>query len=263
MARKRKPKLRLSRRERLLFRYIASIAAVLVVISVTVYAYHARAGPTNRIGVISIENNIIDFRYADQAEKALNDSSIEAVVVSINSPGGGVYSCFQTEEQLRRLAAEKPVVVTMGDYATSGAYLIGSVADYIYARAWTLTGGFGVIAVWTSYENHYKQEGIKHYIWKSGASKDWWAPWRGPSENENKKIQDLVDEYAEELFDRITANRPEAENAIDSLRDGSTILGHEAIEYHLVDELGTYEDAVKKAAEIAGLKSGEYQIKKI
>lgn len=238
-------------------------AVVLIIIGITVYAYHARAGPANRIGVISIENSIVDFRYADQAEKALNDSSIEAVVVSINSPGGGVYSCFQTEEQLRRLAAEKPVVVAMGDYATSGAYLIGSAANYIYARAWTLTGGLGVVAVWPSYENHYKKEGIKYYIWKSGTSKDWWAPWRGPSENENKKIQKLVSEYADELFDRIIANRPETKNTIDSLKDGSTILGREAIEYHLVDELGTYQDAVKKAAEMAGLKSGEYQVKKI
>lgn len=270
MARKRKLKSKkISKRERLFFRYTGLIAAALLVIGLSVYAYHTYITPTrgvpieNQIGIISVENSINDFRYANQAENALNDPSIKAVVVSINSPGGGAYSCFQTEEQLRQLADEKPVVVTMGDYATSGAYLVGSASDYVYAHAWTLTAGLGVVAVWPSYENYYKKEGIEYYVWKSGTSKDWWAPWRGPTENENKKIQELVDEYADELFDRIVANRPETENTIDSLRDGSTVLGHEAIEYNLVDELGTYQDALEKAADMAGLKSGEYQIKKI
>ncbi|MEA1904531.1 MAG: S49 family peptidase [Candidatus Hadarchaeota archaeon] len=263
MARKRKLKPKMSKRERIFFRYISLIAAVALVISLTVYAYHTHAEPTNRIGIISIENSIYDFRYASKAEAALNDSSIEAVVVSINSPGGGANSCLQTEEQLRRLADEKPVVVIMGEHATSGAYLVGSASDYIYACTQTLTGGLGVIAVWPSYENHYKQEGIKYYVWKSGTSKDRWASWRGPTENENKKIQELIDEYADELFNRIVANRPETENTIDSLRDGSTVVGHEAIGYNLVDELGTYQDALEKAADMAGLKSGEYQTKKI
>ncbi len=266
---KRKSKSKISKRERLFFRYAGLIAAALLVIGLSVYAYHTYITPTrgisieNQIGIISIENSINDFRYANQAENALNDPSIKAVVVSINSSGGGVYSCFQTEKQLRRLAAEKPVVVTMREYATSGAYLVGSASDYIYACTQTLTAGLGVIAVWPSYENHYKQEGIEYYVWKSGTSKDWWAPWRGPTENENKEIQELVDEYADELFDRIVANRPETENTIDGLRDGSTLLGHEAIGYNLVDELGTYQDALEKAADMAGLKSGEYQIKKI
>ncbi|MCS7131124.1 MAG: signal peptide peptidase SppA [Hadesarchaea archaeon] len=242
-------------------RYIWLIAAVLIVVVALFYFYDVYSTYSTRIGVIRIDGEVIDFSYADQIENALKDPRIRAVVVVIDSPGGTVEACFETEERLSKLRAEKPVVVTMGQYAASGAYLIASASDYIFARNQTVTAGLGVIAVWISYENKFQKEGIEYFVWRSGEAKDEFAPWRAPTPEENERIQRLVDDLMEELIDRIKKNRPKAE--LEDLMDGSTVYGWEALKYNLIDEIGNYESALRKAAELANLKEGEYIVAEV
>lgn len=211
-----------------------------------------------RIGVIRVSGSIDDFTYADQAYDALSDPNIKAVVVVVDSPGGTVHACFEAEVALRELNSEKPVVVTMGEYAASGAYLVSTASDYIFARRTTVTAGLGVIAVWVSYENKLKMEGIDYYVWKSGGSKDLGAGYRPPTEEESVYMQSLVDNLMLDMVTRIKTNRPEV--TIDELMDGSTVYGSDALHYKLVDEIGFYEDAVEKAAELAGLAEGSYTV---
>lgn len=117
-----------------------------------------------RIGVIRVSGSIDDFAYANQAYDALSDPNIKAVIVVVDSPGGTVQACFEAEAAFRELNREKPVVVTMKEYAASGAYLISTASDYIFARSATVTAGLGVIAIWVSYENKLKTEGIDYYV---------------------------------------------------------------------------------------------------
>jgi len=180
--------------------------------------------------------------------------------VVVDSPGGTVQACFEAEATFRELKMKKPVVVTMDEYATSGAYLISTASDYIFARSATITAGLGVIAIWVSYENMLKEAGIDYYVWKSGENKDLGAEYRPPTENEKIEMQNLVDNLMYEMVTRIKMNRPQVISTIDELMDGSVIYGWEAPAYQLVDEIGTYKDAVKKAAKLAGLAEGAYTV---
>jgi protease-4 len=177
--------------------------------------------------------------------------------LAVDSPGGTVQACFQAEQAFRDLREKKPVVVSMGEQATSGAYLISSAANYIYAYDYTATGGLGVIAVWVSYENYLEKEGIKYYVWKTGEMKDLGAEYRGPTEEENRYLQELVENYMSELLSRIRANRPRIQG-VEELEEGTVYYGKDALNYGLVDGLGDLEDAERKAASLAGLK--EYKL---
>lgn len=239
------------------------VVLILLALSATSFLLHYHTRPV--IAVIRVEGSIEDFyAYPDLAKQAMRDDKIKAVVLVVDSYGGTVDACFQAEQSFRELNARKPVVVSMGQYATSGAYLISSASSYIYAYEYTTTGGLGVIAVWVSYENYLAKEGIKYYVWKSGEMKDIGAPWRGPTEEENRKLQELVDEYMEKLLriidnNRRRDNRPLLKN-LDELKKGEVYYGEDAIAYGLVDELGDFKDAERKAATLSGLKEGEYRV---
>jgi len=213
-----------------------------------------------RIGVIRVSGSIDDFTYANQAYAALSNPDIKAVVVVVDSPGGTVEACFEAEAAFRELKREKPVVVTMDEYAASGAYLISTASDYIFARSATVTAGLGVIAIWISYENMLKEAGIDYYVWKSGESKDIGAEYRPPTEEEKIEMQSLVDNLMYEMTARIKTNRPQVGDTINELMDGSVVYGSDALLYQLVDQIGIYEDAVKKAAKLAGLAEGSYTV---
>lgn len=240
-------------------RYLKWAIVVLLVLAALFYAGDWYSKYTTRIGVIRVSGSIEDFTYADQAYDALRDPNIKAVVVVVDSPGGTVQASFETEAALRELNMEKPVVVTMGEYAASGAYLVSTASDYIFARSTTETAGLGVVAVWVSYENKWKEEGIEYYRWTSGEMKDLWAPYRSPTPEESTELQSLVDDLMNEVMARIKINRPQVVN-IDELGDGSTIWGYEALPYRLVDRIGDFQDAVRKASELASLKEGSYTV---
>lgn len=222
------------------------------------YAHGVYSKYSTRIGIIQITGEISSFEYADLAREALKDPRIKAVVLEINSPGGTVGDCFETEDQLSLLRKRKPVVASLGELGASGAYLVASASNYIFARSQTLTAGLGVIAVWVSYENKFAKEGIKYYVWRSGKAKDEFAPWRAPTPEENARIQELVDNIMDELIARILKNR--VVERINELRDGRTLRGWEALGYRLVDEIGDRDDALRKAAELADLRRGEYLV---
>jgi protease-4 len=238
--------------------YLTATIVVLLIVAGGLYVAAVHSKYSTRIGVINLTGEITDFRYTEQIKAAINDPSIQAVVVKVNSPGGYADACFQTELQLSQLNSQKPVVVTMDETCASGAYLISSASSYIYAHDYTVTAGLGVIAYWVDYSAAYENSGIKIWVWKSGGGKDEFAPWRGPTEKENQEIQEEVDRIAAELFATIRHNRPQTENILENLSDGSTIYGSNAVSYKLVDAIGDYSAAVGKAAMLAGLGTGEY-----
>lgn len=238
---------------------IIIIAVLLVAVGISTYFVVSESKP--KIGVLNINGEIKGFRYARLAEEARKDSSIKAVVLKINSPGGSVNGTFQAESSISRLQKEKTVVASLQEYAASGAYVVGSASDYIYAWDQTLTGGLGVIAMWVSYEEYYENMGIDYYIWKTGDQKDMFAPWRKPTENESAEIQSLVENLTKELYGRIKINRPQTvsyiENNVQNIRDGSTVYGKNALKLKLIDNIGSQDDAIEKAAELENLD--EYQ----
>lgn len=241
-------------------KYAWGLVAALLLLSLGLAVLDAyRASPT-KIAVIHIRGEINDFGYADLARDALGDPTVKAVILDVDSSGGSVQACFETERALRMLNENKPVIVAMGEYATSGAYLVSTASDYIFARSATITGGLGVMAIWVSYENWLEKEGIRYYRWVTGPMKDLGAWYRSPTPEENEYLQELVENLLDEVVKRIKRNRPQLENVIDSLTDGSTLYGVDALALKLVDEIGSFDDAVKKAEELTGLCKGKYRL---
>lgn len=244
-------------------------AAVLLVIAVFgavgVYAIMTYlAPPSAKVGVVRIDGTLT-WDHVSQIESAVHDSSLKAVVLQVNSPGGSVSASFGVEQAVSDLASEKPVVAELEQIAASGAYLAVSPSNFIYAHEDTITGGLGVIAIWVSYEEYFEEQGIDYYIWSSGEQKDLFAPWRGPTEEENATIQEWIESLTDEMFNRIVANRPEVENFIDDLSDARTVYGYDedqldALDYKLVDAVGDIHYATEKAADLAGLEEGEYRV---
>lgn len=215
-----------------------------------------------KIGVINLNGPIRGFKYANLAEKARKNDEIKAVVIRVNSPGGGVTGTFQAETSVSKLAKEKTVVASLEEMATSGAYIIASAADKIYSYEYSTTGGLGVRATWVSYADYYKDKGIDYFIWKTGDQKDIFAIWRKPTEEENEYIQNLIEEFDNKLETRIYQNRQEKEPKLNEnkIQEGYTVYGFEAINLNLVDQLGSYQDALDYARKEEGLEEGEYEV---
>lgn len=203
-----------------------------------------------RVGILEVRGIIRDFGLANKLREKRD--SIDALVLKINSRGGYVYSSYQLEHLISEIAKEKPVVAYIGEIGCSGAYFVGSAADKIFARRYSLTAGLGVISTWISYEDYLENEGIEYFVWKSGDRKDSYAFYRDPTENEKQAIQEEIEETAEKFFGKIKQNRSDAK--LENVRSGKVIYGKKAKKLNLIDNFRSFNEAKEYAADIAGLK---------
>ena len=186
------------------------------------------------------------------------DNSIKAVVLRVNSPGGSAFASEQIWKALEDLKAKKPLVVSMGDYAASGGYYISCNANYIVAEPNTLTGSIGVFGMipnlggLVSDKLGVNFEEVKTH--KFGTL----HTMRAATEDEKAKVQRGV-EFTYDLFTkRCAEGRGMEQDSIKAIAGGRVWTGSDAINLGLVDELGGLNEAVAKAAELAGLTSGNY-----
>lgn len=186
------------------------------------------------------------------------DNSIKAVVLRVNSPGGSAFASEQIWKALEDLKAKKPLVVSMGDYAASGGYYISCNANYIVAEPNTLTGSIGVFGMipnlggLVSDKLGVNFEEVKTH--KFGTL----HTMRAATDDEKAKVQRGV-EFTYDLFTkRCAEGRGMEQDSIKAIAGGRVWTGSDAINLGLVDELGGLNEAVAKAAELAGLTSGDY-----
>ncbi len=214
-----------------------------------------------KIGVVEINGVILDsVSIIRNLKNFRKRKDIYAVVVRINSPGGGVAPSQEISEAVRRCAAEKPVVASLGSVAASGGYYIASAADYIIANPGTITGSIGVIMEYTNIEDIMKKIGIKPVVIKSGKFKDAGSPTRPLTKEERKYLQNFVDEIHEQFVADVAKGRNLKEENIRKIADGRIISGKDAVSKGLVDKLGNYEDALDYTAEKAGIKNKNYRV---
>jgi len=192
-------------------------------------------------------------------EQACEDSSIKAVVLEINSPGGSVVASEEIAELVKKCKKEKPVVAWLGDIATSGAYYVASSSSYIVADKASITGSIGVISIFPEYSGLLKKIGINVTIIKAGEYKDFASGFRPMREEEKEMMQSVIMEIYEEFIREIAENRNLSEEYIKKLAEGKIYSGKQAKEFGLVDEVGSKEKAIKKACELAGIE-GEPEV---
>lgn len=245
---------------------------LLVALSVVLYFFFYRAGTqtgsgdtqsfslNDKIGVLPVEGLITDsLEITKNIDSFAKDSSIVAVVVRINSPGGGVAASQEIYDAIVELKKTKKVVVSMGTVAASGGLLIACAGDKIVANPGTITGSISAIMQFANLEELLKKVGVKSSVVKSGQYKDIGSPMREMTPEERIIIQELVDDIYNQFIDVIVRDRKMTREQVVAIGDGRVFSGRKAKEYGLVDQLGSMATAAKLASELAG-KKGKYDL---
>ncbi len=208
-----------------------------------------------KIGLIRVEGVILDSRgVIEQLKEYSKNSSIKAIVLRVDSPGGGVAPAQEIYDEVKKIKAKKKVVVSMGSMAASGGYYIASPADRIVANPGTLTGSIGVIMEIPNFEGLMKKIGVKTEVIKSGKHKDLASAFRTMGKEERKILQAALDDVHNQFIQAVSEGRNMKIEDIRRLADGRVFTGRKAKELGLVDELGNLEYAIKLAAELSGIK---------
>ncbi|SEA09482.1 signal peptide peptidase A. Serine peptidase. MEROPS family S49 [Desulfuromusa kysingii] len=208
----------------------------------------------NKIGVLEVEGTIVDSRLL--VEQILNyreRNNIKAVVVRIDSPGGGVGPSQEIYAELKKLADVKPLIISMGSVAASGGYYLAVAGDKIFANPGTITGSIGVIMSFPNYQDLMGKVGIHTEVVKSGTFKDIGSSSREFTAADRELLQRMIDDVHLQFVEAISVGRKMSLADLQPYVDGRIFTGRQAKALGLIDELGTFHDAVQYAAKTAGI----------
>ena len=210
----------------------------------------------NRVGVIEIKGTITSSQDTlKQIREFRKDSSVKAILVRVDSPGGAVGPSQEIYREIRRTVTEsKPVVASMGSVAASGGYYIASAASSIVANPGTITGSIGVIIHLPNLRGLFDKIGYQMTTVKSGEFKDIGNPAREMTPEEKQLLQDTIDETYRQFVRDVASARKLPEEDVRKVADGRIIMGEKALDLKLIDQLGNFQDAVTKAGELGKIE---------
>ncbi len=198
-------------------------------------------------------NNISGDRFANIIAKVRADSTIKAVVLRVNSPGGTVLAASKIKEEIDLTRAVKPVVASYGAYAASGGYWISNSCDHIFSGATTLTGSIGCFSAIPEFSKTVKDIAKVNIVpVNSHKHSDMVSLMRPFNEEETRMMQDYVDDIYTNFVNIVAEGRDMTYEAVDEIAQGRVWTGADALKIGLVDEIGTLEDAITYAASMAG-----------
>ena len=203
------------------------------------------------VGLVEIVSSDNTVR---QIKKYRDNSSVKAIVVRLETPGGGVAASQEIYEALRNARTKKPVICSMGEVAASGGYYIACGCDSIVANPGTLTGSIGVILSYAVLEELFRKIGIGYEVIKAGAVKDLASPFRQMTPQERALLQSMIDDVHLQFMEAVSEGRGIPLDSVKLFADGRVFSGRQAYNLKLVDRLGTQDDAVIMAGTMAGLK---------
>lgn len=225
-----------------------------------------------KVGVIPIEGLIQDggrggLLFGSSGARAImqdiraaaKDDSLDAIVILINSPGGSPSASHAIYQEIMKLRKKKKVVACMTDVAASGGYYVASACDRIVAGAGTLTGSIGVIFGGVSYYGLMEKVGVTNATQTAGRYKDTGSPLRPMRPDEKALLQGMLNDIYEQFIGAVAKGRGMEVAKVRKLAEGRVYTGAQAKAVGLVDETGNFYDAVKLAAEMAGIE-GEPKI---
>lgn len=212
------------------------------------------------IGLVEIKGMIVDSgEPVRQLRYFLKKDNVKAVVLRIDSPGGVVGPSQEIHQEVKRLAAKKKVVVSMGSLAASGGYYVAAPATVIYANPGTITASIGVLIKFSNIEGLLGKVGIKSATIKTGTFKDAGSPDRPLSAEDRAMFQAVIDSTHEQFVRAVAEGRKLPIEEVRQLADGRILSGEQAKQVKLVDKLGNLQDAVEEAGRLAGI-SGEPEL---
>jgi protease-4 len=197
----------------------------------------------------------------EQLEKARKDSSVKAIVLRINSPGGSAAASEEIYNEILRVRERKPVYASMGDVAASGGYYIAAACNRVYANSATATGSIGVIMESPNLSGLFKKLGVDMQVVKSGKYKDMGNPARPLTSEERQLIQGMIDNTYEQFVTAVSNGRRMPIGKVKSLATGRVYTGQQAKNLGLVDDIGGLRETILAAGKSGGI-SGEPKVAK-
>ena len=249
-----------SRRHPYLFFMLCSFGLGIAGLAFIAMMVKSASGPDKfeageKIGIVEVIGVIADSKKILQDIKRFrDDDAIRAIVIRIDSPGGAVGPSQEIYREVRRTVGVKHVVASLGSVAASGGYYVAAGAEKIVASPGTLTGSIGVILGYTNFEKVLDKIGLTPVVIKSGAYKDIGSPVREMSDAERRILQDFADKIHAQFIDDVAKGRQMKIADVAALADGRIFTGQDAEGFKLVDRMGNLEDAVRWAADLAGVK---------
>ena len=200
--------------------------------------------------------------FIDAMQEAADSDRVKAIVVRINSPGGSAAASDAMWREVSKAAAEKPVVISMGDVAASGGYWLATAGDMIVANPLTITGSIGVYSMMLDMSGFFENKiGVTYDVLRTGPYADMYSGTRGLSPEEIRLLEISTDETYQSFLELVAESRNMTPDEVNELAQGRVWTGVDAKNVGLVDRLGTLEDAVKIAAEQASLEEGSYGLR--
>ena len=219
-----------------------------------------------KVGIIELTGNITSSRDIIHSLKRFREnSSIKAIVIRIDSPGGAVGPAQEIFREIRKTVKTKKVIASMGAVAASGGYYIAAGADGIVANPGTITGSIGVIMGFVNFQDLLHKIGMVPVVVKSGQYKDIGSPVREMTKDERSILQNLSNRIHRQFIVDIANGRGMDLSKVEGIADGRIFTGEEAKNLGLIDRLGNLEDAIEWAGRMGGIKgkiSGVYAPKK-
>ncbi|HTN43104.1 MAG TPA: signal peptide peptidase SppA [Nitrospiria bacterium] len=242
---------------------LAVLAALFFIMTYSAAVMQAGGGLLgDRIALIKIEGVILDSSDTiEELHRYDQNSGIKAIILRIDSPGGGVVPSQEIYEEVKKIREEgqKKVVVSMGTVAASGGYYIASASNRIVASPGTLTGSIGVIMELANVEGLFKKIGVESVVIKSGRNKDIGSPFRKMQPEERAILQSLMDDVHDQFIQAVAEGRGLEEDRVRRMADGRVFTGREAKQLGLVDDIGDLQDTIRLTADLVGIK-GEPRI---
>ena len=209
----------------------------------------------DKVAVLPVTGLIADSESTiEQLRKFSKDDSVKAIVLRINSPGGGVGPSQEIYEEVRKLKGKKVVVASMGALAASGGYYIACAAQKIYANPGTITGSIGVIMQFVNVKDLIEKIGLRGMVVKSGVFKDIGSPVRDMEPKERELLQGVIDNVHSQFIGAVAEGRKMDREKVAKIADGRIFSGEQAKALGLVDALGNLEDAVAEAGKLAKIE---------
>ncbi len=208
-----------------------------------------------KVALVRVTGVILDSTSViEELKEHSKNRSVKAIVLRVDSPGGGVAPSQEIYEEIVKIKEKKKVVVSMGSVAASGGYYISAPADLIVANPGTLTGSIGVIMEIPNVSELMEKIGVKTQVVKSGRHKDMASVFKTLSPEEKEILQTVLDDVHDQFITAVAEARGMDYEAVKKLSDGRIFTGRMAKELGLVDELGNLEDAIMLAGKLTGIK---------
>jgi protease-4 len=211
----------------------------------------------NKIGVVDLEGVIISPKtVVEQLKKFGDDDSIKAIILHVNSPGGGVAASEEIYREVKRLRDDKKkhIVASIESVGASGAYYVSAATNKIYADKGSIVGSIGVIAQWVNYGDLLRWAKLKDVTLKAGEFKDTGNPTRDLTPAEKEYLQSLIDNMHTQFIQAVADGRKAKADDIRAIANGKVWTGEQALSLKLIDQLADFQAAVDDTAKAVGIK---------